>query len=260
MSDGPLVPTTSAVWTLLHAPRFWTLLAAALLTLALGTVEDPSLPLRLVYSLAMAAVAMGTTIEIVRLLFRFVDRYGALFPLQMAGIGFVAGVPVAVFVAAANAALYSESLSFRDEFSGVVPYLCLVASGISFTFGLVMTEKADPAALERARRRRDYRRPALLDRLPPHLRGPLSHLSIRDRHVEVFTDKGSSLVPMRMADAIRETAGVDGVQVHLFHWVAHNAVERTGHWDGQMFVVLRDGTRLPVSRSRQEAVRDAGLA
>ena len=46
-------------------------------------------------------------------------------------------------------------------------------------------------------------------------------------YVEVWTERGTHLVLMRLSDAIRETAGENGLQIHRSHWVALGAVKRT---------------------------------
>lgn len=101
--------------------------------------------------------------------------------------------------------------------------------------------------------------PALLDRLPPGQRGRLSHLSMQDHYVDVVTDRGRSLLLLRLADAMRETEGIAGVQIHRSHWVACDAVTRALRRDGKVLLEMRDGTQLPVSRSFLPAVRQAGL-
>lgn len=101
--------------------------------------------------------------------------------------------------------------------------------------------------------------PPLLDRLPPAQRGRLSHLSMQDHYVDVVTDRGRTLVLLRLADAMRETEGVAGVQIHRSHWVARDAVSRAVRRDGKVLLEMRDGTLLPVSRSFLPAVKAAGL-
>ncbi|SDG57319.1 LytTr DNA-binding domain-containing protein [Pelagibacterium luteolum] len=99
--------------------------------------------------------------------------------------------------------------------------------------------------------------PALLDRLPHAVRGQLSHLSMADHYVEVFTDKGRALVLMRLADAIAETEPVAGLQIHRSHWVAIAAIARLTRADGRPVIELTSGETLPVSRSYLEATRVA---
>jgi DNA-binding LytR/AlgR family response regulator len=103
------------------------------------------------------------------------------------------------------------------------------------------------------------KRPRVVDRLPPAQRGQLTHMSMQDHYVDVRTDRGGGLVLMRFADAIAETDGTAGVQIHRSHWVASNAVEKAIRRDGKLVLKLTDGTELPVSRSFQPAVKEAGL-
>lgn len=91
--------------------------------------------------------------------------------------------------------------------------------------------------------------PRLMDRLPPAIRGPLIRLSVQDHYVEVETTRGKTLVLMRLSDAIKETEGVAGLQIHRSHWVAEAAIAETARADGRLWICLTTGERLPVSRS-----------
>lgn len=99
--------------------------------------------------------------------------------------------------------------------------------------------------------------PKILDRLPLEQRGKLSHMSMADHYVEVFTDRGKSMVLMRLADAIAETEGVEGMRIHRSHWVAREAVSGIGRAEGRVTVTLKSGETLPVSRSHLPSVRAA---
>jgi DNA-binding LytR/AlgR family response regulator len=84
-------------------------------------------------------------------------------------------------------------------------------------------------------------------------------LTVEDHYVDIVTDKGKTLVLMRLADAMRETSGVDGLQIHRSHWVATGAVVKSHRTDGKLSLELRNGMRLPVSRGYLPAVKAAGL-
>ncbi|WMT92104.1 LytTR family DNA-binding domain-containing protein [Pelagibacterium sp. H642] len=99
--------------------------------------------------------------------------------------------------------------------------------------------------------------PPILDRLPKPVRGKLSHMSMADHYVEVFTDRGKAMILMRLADAIAETRGTEGIQIHRSHWVALDAIAALKRLDGRPVVALVDGTELPVSRTHINAVRAA---
>jgi len=101
---------------------------------------------------------------------------------------------------------------------------------------------------------------AFLRRLPTRLGHELIRVSVYDHYVEAHTPRGHELILIRFADALAELDGYDGLQVHRSHWVARAAVRRLLRGDGRSLVVeLTDGTRLPVSRSREAATRAAGF-
>jgi len=103
------------------------------------------------------------------------------------------------------------------------------------------------------------REPAFLARIPAKLGRDLLALEMEDHYVRVHTAEGSDLILMRLRDAVAELAGLDGLQVHRSHWVAAAAVtgvERRP--DGKLTLVLRNGLRVPVSRSYAAGVRAAG--
>lgn len=103
------------------------------------------------------------------------------------------------------------------------------------------------------------REPAFFARIPARLGRDLLALEMEDHYVRIHTAEGSDLVLMRLRDAIAELAGLDGLQVHRSHWVAAAAVtgvERKP--DGKLTLVLRNGLRVPVSRSYAAEVRAAG--
>jgi hypothetical protein len=102
-------------------------------------------------------------------------------------------------------------------------------------------------------------RPAFYDRIPSHLSGELLALEMEDHYLRVHTDGGGDLLLMRLRDAVAELAGADGMQVHRSWWVAAAAVVRMEKdADGRIKLILRNGLRVPVSRSRAAMVRAAG--
>jgi hypothetical protein len=101
--------------------------------------------------------------------------------------------------------------------------------------------------------------PPILERVPLPQRGRLLALTVEDHYVDIVTDKGKTLVLMRLADAIREATGTDGLQIHRSHWVATGAVIKSHRTDGKLSLELSNGMRLPVSRGYLPAVRAAGL-
>ncbi|MCM5557276.1 LytTR family DNA-binding domain-containing protein [Pleomorphomonas sp. JP5] len=101
---------------------------------------------------------------------------------------------------------------------------------------------------------------AFLRRLPPRLGTDLTRVSVYDHYVEAHTRRGHELILIRFSDALAELEGGDGLQIHRSHWVANGAVRCLMRSESRSLLVeLDDGTRLPVSRSREAAVRAAGF-
>lgn len=84
-------------------------------------------------------------------------------------------------------------------------------------------------------------------------------VTVRDHYVDVFTDRGTETLLMRFSDAISELDGIRGNQVHRSHWVACDAMLRIDRSNGKHFLVLKDGSKVPVSRSYRAMV-EARLA
>lgn len=99
----------------------------------------------------------------------------------------------------------------------------------------------------------------ILERIPLPSRGALWALVVQDHYVEIITERGKTLVLMRLGDAIREVGATAGVQIHRSHWVALSAVARVVKADGKPAVELPDGRRLGISRGYLAAAREAGL-
>ncbi|HEX3672796.1 MAG TPA: LytTR family DNA-binding domain-containing protein [Rhizomicrobium sp.] len=101
--------------------------------------------------------------------------------------------------------------------------------------------------------------PDILARLPPKLRAAkLYAMQAEDHYVRLYTSAGSDLVLLRFSDAMAELRGVAGARVHRSWWVARDAVESSCREDGKSFLLLRDGTKAPVSRTYTRALRVEG--
>ena len=102
-------------------------------------------------------------------------------------------------------------------------------------------------------------KPRFLQRLAPALGQSVLRVSSQDHYVEVRTEKGRDMILMRFADALNELQGVDGAQVHRFHWVSRAAVQSVERASGKIKLRLNDGSVIPVSRSFRAAAERAGL-
>ena len=99
----------------------------------------------------------------------------------------------------------------------------------------------------------------LLQRLEPHLRGDLWAISVRDHYVDIQTNLGASSILLRFGDAMAEADAVEGAQLHRSHWVAWAAVEAVERDGPKLFVRLKHGARVPVSRNHRAKLEARGL-
>jgi len=101
---------------------------------------------------------------------------------------------------------------------------------------------------------------SFLGRLPVKYRtADLHAISSEDHYLRVHTSLGEELILMRLADAVRELSGADGLQVHRSWWVAKTSVTDEKRVDGRSLLILPSGTEVPVSRSYRGKAKEAGF-
>ena len=279
MEDDGLHFALRSLQRLATTPRAWaTVIAVSVLLGAagpFGTYEEISFVPRLAYWFAVVVSTFAAGYAAASFALAVVP---AALPrtIRIILAGFTAGVPVTALVLLLNAALFG-GFGTPAEMLLLCANCSVVATAVVFLFALFDRDAlqdeaahvhAAPDAPASPMQDSDAAppaattptvRPPLLDRLPPHQRGRLISLSVQDHYVEVRTDRGTGLVLMRLSDAIRETAGTDGLQIHRSHWVALDAVEGSTRRDGKLVLKLRGGGVLPVSRSFAAAVKGAGI-
>jgi hypothetical protein len=100
--------------------------------------------------------------------------------------------------------------------------------------------------------------PRFAERLPRHLRDcELWAVTAEDHYLSAITSGGDALIRMRMADALRELASLEGAQTHRSWWVARAAVRGVRRGDGKVALLLPDGREAPVSRAFARDLRAA---
>jgi DNA-binding LytR/AlgR family response regulator len=244
------------------APRAWAAVAGVSVLLGLvgpfGTYDGLRLPARLAYWAATVTATWFVGFAVVALLARLWSGGRDAGMPAYALFGAVAGVPVTLVVWALNAAVFEgEAIPFLPLLAYVVAIAAVVSAVVALF--IAQHEKALAAAAPQPAATAAPRRPRILDRLPPHLRGALSHMTVQDHYVDIRTDRGGALVLMRLADAIAEAEPVEGLQIHRSHWVAADQIAQSVRMGGRLMLKMKDGTLLPVSRSYLDAVRSAGL-
>lgn len=255
MSDSALQLTLREMRTLASAPRAMGVMVAVIVILGISgpfqTFAHLAIGPRLAYWAAMAVFTFAAGS------FFGTWAMNALQPvpilLRIVAGGFAAGMPVSLVVIAINAMTF-ESYDL-DGFSLLETLgYCVGISGIvSLMFVLfARTERTGTSGEPRGG-------PKLLVRVPLPQRGKLISLSVQDHYVAVTTTRGTALVLMRLSDAIGETKGVDGMQIHRSHWVALGGIKAAHRPEGKVVIETETGALLPVSRSYLPAVRAAGI-
>lgn len=93
-----------------------------------------------------------------------------------------------------------------------------------------------------------------LSRLPAHMGGDILYLQMDDHYIRVVTTAGTTLLLMRLRDAIDELEGMPGLQVHRSWWVAAGHVVRRVRDGRRSELQMSDGVIVPVSASYRTAV------
>lgn len=155
-------------------------------------------------------------------------------------IDFVATYPMVLGVAAVNQILFELSRQARIARTG-------------------STLLAESATHQTSQVPRLAQAPKILRRLPPHLMGQLICLTKEDHYLRVYTDKGDSLIRLRMSDAVDELEGIGGLQTHRSWWIANDAVVSVRRRpDGGGEVKLSNDLIAPISRARMTEAKTAG--
>ena len=89
--------------------------------------------------------------------------------------------------------------------------------------------------------------------------GPLLALSSEDHYVRAHAEQSTTLILIRLRDAIAELdPAVEGMQVHRSWWVARAAVASHQRSERALRLVLINGQEVPVSRERIAELKAAG--
>ncbi len=259
--------TLREMQALLRDRRFWIGLAALGIVLGLFGPFDTAgllrtLP-RIAYWLPVTLMTFGTGTVLSCLAAASLRDSGCPDMLAMALGGAAAGVPVTAIVVLFNIAALDMPLTHPMNptilFSTMV-ISAIVAVTAETVWPSAMPNSANSAAQDPTPDSLSApRSPAILTRLPVAVRGPLVSLCATDHYTEITTAKGRTLVLIRLADAIAETAPTPGLRIHRSHWVALDQVTAVRRRDARAEVTLTDGRTLPVSRGAMPEIKEAGL-
>jgi DNA-binding LytR/AlgR family response regulator len=219
---------------------------------AFGSGQAPLLP-RTAYWLAVmwAGSGLGVTASwALERLRSFEER-----PVATAiAVALVMTAPMTLFVWLMTAWIFRQPLTTQTLLRAVIPVFLVsaVVTGISYMARRRLTEThaGTPEAPIT---------PRFLDRLPFRLKGSeIYAVQAEDHYLRVHTSAGSDLILMRLSDAVGALEGIEGAQTHRSWWVSKGAVADVRTSDGRATLTLKSGAEVPVSRTYNKALRQAG--
>jgi DNA-binding LytR/AlgR family response regulator len=183
---------------------------------------------------------------------------------RMALAGVLAAIPGTIEIIVLSSWLVRPT-PFRVALE-IYPQTAFLTVAISVLVGLFIEqrlhadadhERARVAALPAA----DVLEDAIPDffrRVPPALGRDLLALEMEDHYLRIHTALGSDLILLRLRDALAELDTSRGRQVHRSWWVAEGAVASAERDQRRPMLVLRNGLRVPVSKTFRDQVKQAG--
>lgn len=220
---------------------------------ALGSGDMPLLP-RTGYMIVLAWVGTALGVSAFRLAERFSFVEGRWWLAAILG-GAMMSAPMGLIVWAGNFLVDPE-----DARLAYLPSYILVSLVVSVAMTLMGVAIGHGAAARREiAGAAEAAPPKFLERLPLKLRGAeVWAVEAEDHYLRLHTSKGQDLILMRLADAVAELEGIEGAQVHRSWWVARDAITEAERGDGRAILTLKDGGKVPVSRTYAKLLRENG--
>ncbi|TWF54510.1 LytTR family DNA-binding domain-containing protein [Neorhizobium alkalisoli] len=264
MNQAFLNSTLRELQLFIRSPRFWTTFFLVVLIFVVsgpyGTLERMTIGVRLGYWLIVHAVTWAIAIVFslaAEHLLR--SRIASMFARMMIG-SLIAALPIGFALGVIDYAFSGEWTEMDNGLHRALFALPLCALFCLLSWMTMHRQIAlatdEAIVTPPASSSTDVQvEPEILARLKPQNRGALIRLSVEDHYTEVVTSRGRELVLLRFADALKELGTTPGLQVHRSHWVADAAVDRLKREKGKLFVVMKDGAEIPVSRPNLEITR-----
>ena len=215
----------------------------------------------LILMLSGATIGLGIT--------ELVERWGRLrrLPwLEVPLIGVLIALPLTLIVMGAGAMFFGSTATGVFRFGYNFGITVLISVAITALGHLIHSGKADEAPpiakiLPETAPVTDAPEPnRFIARLPLSFQQQtIIALQAEDHYLRVHFDGGqSTMILMRLSDAISELPSNIGAQTHRSWWVAKEAVRTTSKADGRAVLSIHDALEAPVSRSYYKALNDAG--
>ncbi|PHR57447.1 MAG: hypothetical protein COA43_12180 [Robiginitomaculum sp.] len=142
--------------------------------------------------------------------------------------------------------LYAKNFYSLGNFVILFFYIWVISATICFIGLLLRRQKEGDTP---------HTRPAIFERLKPALRtSEIYALAAEDHYVRVITSKGDDLILMRLLDAIKETAPLQGLSPHRSWWVSETGAKKVTKSE----ITLHSDKPVPISRAGLKHVKNAG--
>src|SRR5262245_38095806 len=232
-----------------------------------GTYEMMGLGTRLLYFTIIGVFSWALVIGFIVALRRIEAINGWPVIVRMALAGILSAVPATAAIIIVHGWLL-RPIPWR-AFPYIFPQTAFLAVVISALVGLFVERRLHAEAdLERARVSASAAAPPapgmapvapdFFRRIPPALGRDLLALEMEDHYLRIHTALGSDLILLRLRDALAELGSESGRQVHRSWWVAKGAIASVENDAGRPVLLLRNGLRVPVSKSFRDQVKEAG--
>jgi DNA-binding LytR/AlgR family response regulator len=214
--------------------------------------------------LSGATIGLGVT--------EVIERWGRLRAqpwLEIPVSGVLIALPLTMIVMSAGSMFFGDSVSGPIRFAYNFGITALISTAITALMYMIGDKNASEAP---ASPQADVV-PAVSDlpaansietrfaqRLPMAFRSlAIQALQAEDHYLRVyFADGQSTLILMRLSDAIAELPMESGAQTHRSWWVAKDAVRKVSKSDGRATLTLEHGIEAPVSRRYYKALNGNG--
>ena len=229
-----------------------------------GSYGSTGLATRLVYFSATGVLIWLQVLAFAALLanFEVTERWPIVSRMALAGV--LASVPGTVEIIILHSWLVRPT-PWR-AFLHIFPETAFLTVVISVLIGLFIeqrlhavadTERARVASVPQAGTPGTVA-PDFFRRVPPALGRDLLALEMEDHYLRIHTALGSDLILLRLRDALGELGPARGRQVHRSWWVAEGATASVERDARRPVLVLRNGLRVPISKTFRDQVKGAG--
>lgn len=219
-----------------------------------GSFEAP-FGLRLIYWLAMSYAGYFLYFPAMVAARTLAPKLELPEPALWAAACLIATVPMTAVTWIANFVWHSPSWPTLEQALAQYSNVLILGALVCALFWFVQQRRAAPGVMTEPG---EAAPPRLLERLPPHLRSAPIALEMEDHYVRVHTPHGSTLLLMRLRDAVAELDGLPGALVHRSWWVAQGAVQGVRREGRNVRLQLTGGIEAPVARAQIAPLEAAG--